>query len=85
MACYKAFDVNSSSNRYLNCKYGKKNMFRGVGMEGCGYEATKYIYASPSINIPIHNDGLHGGRWIGYVAVSSDSEVGRLGRRDIVV
>ncbi|XP_031270521.1 galactolipase DONGLE, chloroplastic-like [Pistacia vera] len=83
-ACYKAFDLDANSKRYLNCKYGKKNMFREIGMENSGYEVTKYIYATPDINIPIQN-GASCGRWVGYVAVSSDDSVKRLGRRDIVI
>lgn len=83
-ACYKAFDLNPNSKRYLNCKYGKKNMFREVGMESCGYHVTKYVYATPDINIPIPS-GDSCGRWIGYVAVSGDDSVRRLGRRDILI
>ncbi|KAG2720932.1 hypothetical protein I3760_02G057200 [Carya illinoinensis] len=83
-ACYKAFDLNPNSKRYLNCKYGKKNMFREVGMGSCGYHVTKYIYATPDINIPIQS-GDSCGRWIGYVAVSGDDSVRRLGRRDILI
>ncbi|XP_041001604.1 galactolipase DONGLE, chloroplastic-like [Juglans microcarpa x Juglans regia] len=83
-ACYKAFDLNPNSKRYLNCKYGKKNMFREVGMGNCGYHVTKYIYATPDINIPIQS-GDSCGRWIGYVAVSGDDSVRRLGRRDILI
>jgi hypothetical protein len=79
-ACYKAFDLNPNSKRYLNCKYGKKNMFKEVGMENSGYEVTKYIYATPDIN---YVDSC--GRWIGYVAVSSDESVRKLGRRDILI
>ncbi|GFY92861.1 alpha/beta-Hydrolases superfamily protein [Actinidia rufa] len=81
-ACYKAFDLDPTSKRYLNCKYGKKSMLREVGLGDSGYEVTKYIYATPDINIPIQNDQ---GRWIGYVAVSSEEEVRRLGRRDILI
>ncbi|XXG89195.1 hypothetical protein AAC387_Pa12g1259 [Persea americana] len=83
-ACYKAFDINPSSKRYLNCKYGKKSVMREVGMEDCGYRVTKYIYATPDISIPTQN-GTCCSRWIGYVAVSTDDEVRRLGRRDIIV
>ncbi|KAA8531335.1 hypothetical protein F0562_006044 [Nyssa sinensis] len=83
-ACYKAFDFDTNSRRYLNCKYGKKNMFREVGLEESGYEVTKYIYATPDINIPVQS-GTCCGRWIGYVAVSSDDQVRKLGRRDIVM
>ncbi|KAK0607998.1 hypothetical protein LWI29_023829 [Acer saccharum] len=83
-ACYKAFDLQPTSKRYLNCKYGKKSLLREVGMDNSGYEVTKYIYATPDISIPIQN-GDSCGRWIGYVAVSDDDSVRRLGRRDIVV
>ncbi|XP_057463437.1 galactolipase DONGLE, chloroplastic-like [Actinidia eriantha] len=83
-ACYKAFDLNPASKRYLNCKYGKKSMLSEVGLGDSGYEVTRYIYATPDINIPIQNDQCCG-RWIGYIAVSSEEEVRRLGRRDILV
>ncbi|KAK7822690.1 galactolipase dongle [Quercus suber] len=59
-------------------------MLNEVGMENSGYKVTKYIYATPDINIPIQN-GAPCGRWIGYVAVSDDESVRRLGRRDIVI
>ncbi|XVF84422.1 hypothetical protein PTKIN_Ptkin17bG0035700 [Pterospermum kingtungense] len=83
-ACYKAFDLDPNSKRYLNCKYGKKGMLREVGMENSGYQVTKYIYATPDVNIPIQN-GASCGRWIGYVAVSSDDAVKKLGRRDVLI
>ncbi|WOL00411.1 hypothetical protein Cni_G09124 [Canna indica] len=84
VACYKAFDLEPSSKRYLNCKYGKKRMLREVGMPDAGYDVTKYIYATPDIAIPTQS-GASCSRWIGYVAVSSDEESRRLGRRDILV
>lgn len=83
-ACYRAFDLDPNSKRYLNCKYGKRNMLREVGLENSGYEVTKYIYATPDINIPVQA-GAACSRWIGYVAVSSDESVRRLGRRDILI
>ncbi|XP_008791829.1 galactolipase DONGLE, chloroplastic [Phoenix dactylifera] len=83
-ACYKAFDLDPSSKRYLNCKYGKNSMLREVGMAGSGYKVTKYIYATPDISIPTQS-GTCRSRWIGYVAVSGDEEVRSLGRRDILV
>lgn len=82
-ACYQVFDLDPESRRYLNCKYGKNSMFNQVGMLDSGYEVTKYIYATPDVNIPTQNDGC--GRWIGYIAVSSDEEVKRHGRRDVMV
>ncbi|XP_023540584.1 phospholipase A1-Ialpha2, chloroplastic-like [Cucurbita pepo subsp. pepo] len=86
-ACYKAFDLDPNSKRYLTCKFGKKNLFKEVGLENSGYEVSKYIYATPPfINIPpIQNSPPACGRWIGYVAVSSDYMSTRLGRRDIVI
>ncbi|KAG4923006.1 hypothetical protein AAZX31_18G280000 [Glycine max] len=87
-ASYKAFDLNPNSKRYLNCKYGKKSMLSEVGMSNSGYNITKYIYATPDINLPnmtYNNSSSSSARWIGYVAVSSDEAVKRLGRRDILV
>uniref|UniRef100_A0A6N2M8C2 Fungal lipase-type domain-containing protein n=1 Tax=Salix viminalis TaxID=40686 RepID=A0A6N2M8C2_SALVM len=83
-ACYQAFDLDPSSKRYLTCKYGKKSLLREVGMGNSCYEVTKYIYATPDVSIPIQNEPSCG-RWIGYVAVSSDDAARRLGRRDIVI
>ncbi|KAK1378930.1 galactolipase DONGLE, chloroplastic-like [Heracleum sosnowskyi] len=83
-ACYQVFDLDPESRRYLHCKYGKSSMLNEVGMLDSGYEVTKYIYATPDINIPTQNDGCCG-RWIGYIAVSSDEEVKRHGRRDVMV
>ncbi|KAM6545775.1 hypothetical protein CsatB_026511 [Cannabis sativa] len=79
-ASYKAFDLDPNSKRYLNCKYGKRNMMREVGLEKSGYEVTKYIYATPDIHI-----GDTCSRWIGYVAVSTDEASRKLGRRDVVI
>lgn len=84
IACYKAFELDPNSKRYLHCKYGKRNMLHNVGLENSGYEVTKYIYATPDVSILTKNDAPIG-RWIGYVAVSSNKEVKRLGRRDIMV
>ncbi|XP_065012832.1 galactolipase DONGLE, chloroplastic-like [Musa acuminata AAA Group] len=83
-ACYKAFDLDPRSKRYLNCKYGRSRLLQEVGLASCGYEITKYIYATPDIIIPTQS-GACCGRWIGYVAVSSDEEAKRLGRRDVLV
>ncbi|RID62106.1 hypothetical protein BRARA_E01200 [Brassica rapa] len=87
--CYKAFDLNPTSKRYLNCKYGKNTLLRETGIDKPEeYQVTKYIYATPDINInirPIQNEANKGARWVGYVAVSSDDSVKRLGRRDVVV
>ena len=85
---YGFFSPPPNSKRYLNCKYGKKSMLSEVGMSNSGYNITKYIYATPDINLPnmtYNNSSSSSARWIGYVAVSSDEAVKRLGRRDILV
>jgi hypothetical protein len=83
-ATYKAFDLDATSKRYLNCKYGKARMLEAVGMAGGGYDVTRYLYAAPDIALP-GGAGPCPSRWIGYVAVASDDAAHRLGRRDIVV
>lgn len=83
-ATYKAFDLDTCSKRYLNCKYGKARMLDAIGMAGAGYDVTRYIYAAPDIALP-GAVGRCPSRWIGYVAVASDETARRLGRRDIVV
>ncbi|EFH57449.1 lipase class 3 family protein [Arabidopsis lyrata subsp. lyrata] len=85
--CYKAFDLNPNSKRYLNCKYGKQTLLKETEIDQPeDYQVTKYIYATPDINIsPIQNETNRRARWVGYVAVSSDDSVKRIGRRDIVV
>ncbi|OWM70965.1 hypothetical protein CDL15_Pgr013146 [Punica granatum] len=85
MACYEAFDLNPGLRWYLNCKFGKKSLFQEVGLGGLGYKVTKYIYATPDVNILIQNGDSCTGQWIGYVAVSTDEAVRRLGRRDVVI
>ncbi|RLM58825.1 phospholipase A1-Ialpha2, chloroplastic-like [Panicum miliaceum] len=85
-ACYRAFDLDPRSKRYLNCKHGKRQMLRAVGMDGAGYAVTKYIYAAPDVALPMGaGRSCSKSRWIGYVAVASDGEAARLGRRDILV
>jgi hypothetical protein len=85
-ACYKAFDLDSASRRYLNCKYGRQRMLREVGLPGAGYEVTRYIYAAPDVAVPAMQPSTSGrGRWIGYVAVSTEDMTRRLGRRDVLV
>ncbi|KAF7837100.1 galactolipase DONGLE, chloroplastic [Senna tora] len=87
-ACYKAFDLDPNSSRFLNCKYGKKRMLSEVGMPDSGYQVVKYIYASPADVIQNYynpSPSSCSSRWIGFIAVSDDEATRRLGRRDIVV
>ncbi|KAK4725840.1 hypothetical protein R3W88_030757 [Solanum pinnatisectum] len=87
VACYDAFDLDPNSKRYLNCKYGKNSMLSEVGLGKSGYQITKYIYATTNINVLSigQNSSSSSGRWIGYVAISSDEETKRLGRRDVLI
>ncbi|KAM3199429.1 phospholipase A1-Ialpha2, chloroplastic-like [Capsicum annuum] len=89
VACYNAFDIDPNSKRYLNCKYGKNSMLDEVGLGKSGYQITKYIYATTNINnvlsIGQNCSSSSSGRWIGYVAISSDEETKRLGRRDVLI
>ncbi|KAI4372770.1 hypothetical protein MLD38_010963 [Melastoma candidum] len=87
-ACYDAFDLDPGSKHFLRCKYGKKVMFSRVGLEDCGYEVTKYVYATaPRVQLPIQGAGqVPRERWVGYVAeVTSDRDSEILGRRDLLV
>ncbi|XP_010326961.4 galactolipase DONGLE, chloroplastic [Solanum lycopersicum] len=86
-ACYDAFDLDTNSKRYLNCKYGKSRMLSEVGLGESGYQVTKYIYATPDLIIGSNNISIGSscGKWIGYIAVSNDEETKRLGRRDVLV
>ncbi|ERN13591.1 hypothetical protein AMTR_s00049p00044160 [Amborella trichopoda] len=84
-ACYKAFDLDPNSKRHCNCKYGRTQLLDKVGLQNSGYEITKYIYASADINFPIGVSPACMGRWVGYIAVSTDSSVRKLGRRDVIV
>ncbi|WMV56688.1 hypothetical protein MTR67_050073 [Solanum verrucosum] len=88
VACYNAFDLDPNSKRYLNCKYGKNSMLSEVGLGKSGYQITKYIYATTNIDvlsIGQNSSSSSSGRWIGYVAISSDEETKRLGRRDVLI
>ncbi|URE09619.1 Galactolipase DONGLE, chloroplastic [Musa troglodytarum] len=42
-ACYKAFDLDPRSKRYLNCKYGRSRLLQEVGLDSCGYEEAKRL------------------------------------------
>ncbi|XP_057958566.1 galactolipase DONGLE, chloroplastic-like [Malania oleifera] len=84
-ACYKGFEIDRTSKRYLNCKHGRKSLLSELGLGNSGYEVTKYIYATPNITTPIRNVAFCG-HWIGFIAVSSkDDVITRIGRRDILV
>lgn len=84
--CYDAFDIKLSTNDLGGCKYGLDKLFESCerARHSCsaGYEVTKYLYAeTDALGRPTEQSV-----WIGFIAVSTDTEqIRRLGRRDIVV
>ncbi|KAJ9536996.1 hypothetical protein OSB04_029729 [Centaurea solstitialis] len=93
-ACYDGFDNDPFSKFCGSCKHPPTSFFQDVGMDGSGYEITRYLYSSnKSELIPnvfmnaIHPKGPWNPKvnWMGFVAVSNDERTAELGRRDIVV
>jgi hypothetical protein len=95
-ACYDAFDYDRFSRYCGTSRYPPGSFFRDVGLDGVGYEVTRYLYATSTARLPNFNDQKHKSDdpdarlWsetasIGFVAVSSDREKARIGRRDIAV
>ncbi|KAH7667097.1 Phospholipase A(1) protein [Dioscorea alata] len=91
-ATYDAFDSDPYSLYCGTSKYPRRRFFSGLGMDSCGYEVTRFLYATSNIKLPnffirSHADKTWSekGNWIGYVAVSSDATTDLLGRRDIIV
>ncbi|EMS52880.1 hypothetical protein TRIUR3_24451 [Triticum urartu] len=74
---------------------GYESFFSDVGLAGVGYEVTRYLYATSHISFPSFGIRKHNpsddrmwsetGTFIGFVAVSTDEETARIGRRDIAV
>ncbi|XP_031285839.1 phospholipase A1-Igamma1, chloroplastic-like [Pistacia vera] len=91
-ATYDAFDFDPLSEFCGSCRYNRHKLFEELGLTGNGYKVTKYIYAMSHVDVPKWFERSELGRtwskdsnWMGYVAVSSDIETERIGRRDIVV
>ncbi|WVZ98362.1 hypothetical protein U9M48_043818 [Paspalum notatum var. saurae] len=94
-ACYDAFDYDPFSRYCGSCKYPRRELFSRLGMAGAarGYAVSRYLYATSNIRFPnLLPQSRAGARiwsqsanWIGYVAVSTDEESARLGRRDIAI
>ncbi|KAJ0082739.1 hypothetical protein Patl1_11183 [Pistacia atlantica] len=91
-ATYDAFDFNPLSEFCGSCRYNRHKLFEELALTGNGYKVTKYIYAMSHVDVPKWFERSEMGRtwskdsnWMGYVAVSSDMETERIGRRDIVV
>ncbi|BAS93839.1 Os05g0390000 [Oryza sativa Japonica Group] len=94
-ACYDAFDYDPSSRYCGSCKYPRRAFFDRLGMPAAarGYTVTRYLYATSNFRFPNFFSQSRAGakiwsqraNWIGYVAVSTDEETARLGRRDIAI
>uniref|UniRef100_A0ACD5TGV4 Uncharacterized protein n=1 Tax=Avena sativa TaxID=4498 RepID=A0ACD5TGV4_AVESA len=97
-ACYDAFDYDLSSRYCGSCKYPRRAFFERLGMPDAarGYAVTRYLYATSNFRFPNFFSDKKQSRldakvwsqranWIGYVAVSSDEESARLGRRDVAI
>ncbi|KAI3693189.1 hypothetical protein L6452_33020 [Arctium lappa] len=91
-AAYQSFDFDPSSPTYATCRYAKSSMLERSGVEECcGYRVTKHLHATSSIPLPRWIERMPRwmqvqSSWIGYVAVCDDeTEISRLGRRDIVI
>ncbi|CAO2161363.1 unnamed protein product [Urochloa humidicola] len=97
-ATYDSFDYDRFSPYSGSCRYPAETFFHDVGLGGSGYEVSRYLYATcntlklPNFGNPKHksvaaDDKLwsESGTFIGYVAVSTDEETARIGRRDIAV
>ncbi|KAF8765752.1 hypothetical protein HU200_008259 [Digitaria exilis] len=94
-ACYDAFDYDPASRYCGSCKYPRRDFFDRLGMPSAsrGYAVSRYLYATSNIRFPNFFPQSRAGakiwsqsaNWIGYVAVSTDEEAARLGRRDIAI
>lgn len=91
-ACYDAFDFDPFSKYCGSCRFPRQSFFHSLEMGGCGYDITRYLYATSSINLPNFFKKSRwpkvwskNANWIGYVAVSDDELSRRLGRRDIAI
>ncbi|PVH39440.1 hypothetical protein PAHAL_5G502300 [Panicum hallii] len=93
-ATYDSFDYDRFSPYSGSCR----TFFRDVGLAGAGYEVSRYLYATCNdLKLPNFAHRKHksaavedklwseSGTFIGYVAVSTDEETARIGRRDIAV
>ncbi|GAA0150913.1 phospholipase [Lithospermum erythrorhizon] len=91
-ATYDAFDFDSFSEYCGSCRYSRHRLFDKLGLQNCGYNVSKYIYAMSHIDMPqwlersrLVDSWSKDSNWMGFVAVSDDQETKRIGRRDIVV
>ncbi|CAO2209614.1 unnamed protein product [Urochloa humidicola] len=100
-ATYDSFDYDRFSPYCGSCRFPTKTFFRDAGLASAGYEVSRFLYATCNDlklpNFATRRNRNHksaagddkmwseSGTFIGYVAVSTDEETARIGRRDIAV
>ncbi|CAK9327623.1 unnamed protein product [Citrullus colocynthis] len=91
-ATYDAFDFDPLSEFCGSCRYNRHKLLDELGLSQNGYKVTKYIYALSPVDGPdwfesskIGEVWSRDSNWMGFVAVSTDEESDRIGRRDILV
>lgn len=91
-ATYDAFDFDPLSEFCGSCRYNRHKLLQELGLAQNGYRVTKYIYALSPVDGPdwfesskIGEVWSRDSNWMGFVAVSTDEETLRIGRRDILV
>ncbi|XP_072998018.1 phospholipase A1-Igamma1, chloroplastic-like isoform X1 [Typha latifolia] len=92
-SCYDGFDYDPFSRYCGSCKYHRRAFFSELGMGDCGYEVTRYLYATSNTKLPnfftksrlSNKIWSQRANWIGYVAAASEETTERLGRRDILI
>uniref|UniRef100_A0A803PTL5 Fungal lipase-type domain-containing protein n=1 Tax=Cannabis sativa TaxID=3483 RepID=A0A803PTL5_CANSA len=92
-ASYDSFDFDPHSKYCGTCKYQGAHFFERLEMADRGYQISRYLYATSNINLPnffqkskMSSVWSTHANWMGYVAVSTDdTEIARLGRRDILI
>ena len=90
---YDNFECNTRSKYAGSARFSKQKLFEKLHKQDCGYEVTRYLYATSDSPLPgVLLSSLSSkswdtdSNWMGYVAVATDAqEIERLGRRDIVV
>jgi phospholipase A1 len=86
-AAYASFDFDGGAPSYGSCRFPSRSLLRRAGMPGTGYRVTRLLHAA-STSAPgwLPSSPPCGSSYIGFVAVCDDeSEIERLGRRDVVV
>ncbi|CAO2185974.1 unnamed protein product [Urochloa humidicola] len=97
-ATYDSFDYDRFSPYCGSCRFPLKTFFPDAGLAGAGYDVSRYLYATCNdLKLPNFANRRkrksaadaklwsESGTFIGYVAVSTDEETARIGRRDIAV